>query len=319
MTKRSERGVVLLHALVVISVLAAVSAGLLRDGLEPRTRHALMVRADAARTHFQSNETLAKVLMAQDAEANSGDHLGEPWAQPQIFEIDGVEVRVEVKDLQGRLNVNGITRRVDEEAGAQIEVDPPTFRLLQALGQNAGADRQLAGRIAEWTTDQVSSLPGAAGDQPYLKQDPPLLRPAAPLLSVQDLRLADGMTPPVYAVMAPNLTALPTVTAINVNTAPMGMLRAMLPNARQRALDALVAHRKSNPFESVPEFLNYATRNFSPTAVARVSETYLDIKSEWFLIEMTMVFGDVELSHFSVLERPYDGESRILFRSSQPQ
>lgn len=322
----NERGVVLLHALVVISVLSAIGAGLLRDDLEYRTRHALMVQSDQARAQMRSIEALAGALMAAEASAGALDHLGEAWASPQTLEMDGVMAEVRLVDLQGRLNVNGLLRRVegddtDQNTSPRLEPDPALLALLGALTDAAGGARRLPGRIAEWTAEMVSDLPGAAADEPYLRRNPPELRPAAPVLSTEELRRVDGMTPLVFTALftardAP-LTALPVATEINVNTAPPALLRAMTHGAPPSSIAALDEARRARPFQSVAAFQNYVARHFSPAASDRVAALPLTVASEWFLIDATLGVGATRLRLHAILYRSADGESRIVLRSDR--
>ena len=318
MTPRRARGVVLLHALIVVSVLAAVAAATVRDGLDDRYRYGLMLRSDQAAHHARSAEAAAVALLAADAAATGLDHLGEAWAEPRSFTLDGARVTVRLEDLQGRLNVNALVRRDEGDGRPVLAVVEPLFSILERLAQEAGAAPQAATRLVEWTADGVDGLTGAAGDRPYLRREPPLLRPAQPILSVQALRPVGGLTPDSFARLRPSLTALPKATAINVNTAPLPVLRALLPGLRSRALDRLDADRRDAPFDSVVAFQNYAAARFPPILTDALGTVPLAVKTEWFLLRTDVQTDTMALRIYSVLHRPYDDPGSVILRSFAP-
>jgi len=314
-----DQGAVLLQALVVIAFLAAISAGVLRDDLEYRSRYVLMSAADEARHHALSAEALALQLLTLDSDRNEVDHLSEAWAVPRVFQIEGAQMQARVFDLQGRLNVNGLVVRIETDTGPKLEVDQGAFSLLKELSKQAGADRTVPQRIVEWTSSQAVRLPGAAGDRPYLTGSNPYLRPAAALLSSRDLRLVDGVTSAVFPALLERVSALPEVTAINVNTAPRAVLEALTQNARARSIDALIRDRAAKPFKTVAEFESYVADNFAPRVSDTLGELALDVKTEWFLLELVVERDGVVRTLYSVLHRPYEGDARVHFRSGAPQ
>src|SRR5690606_20516837 len=79
-------------------------------------------------------EALARQLLAADRRDNEQDSLDEPWAaleQRHRFEVEGDRVAIEIRDLQGRFNLNNV---VDESGAPRAEGVAQLRRLLQALG-----------------------------------------------------------------------------------------------------------------------------------------------------------------------------------------
>jgi general secretion pathway protein K len=315
----TDRGVVLLNALVIISVVAAIAASLIRDDLEARNRYELMLRSDQARVYARAAEALTMRLLALDSDANEIDHLGEAWAEgDRTFDIEGATLTGRIYDLQGRLNLNQLLQYSEPEEGAKAEllVSTPDLTLLNALVQNAGGPATLGPRMAEWISPDILDLPGAAGDAPYLRGAVPILRPARAAIAPRDFRPVDGMSADTYRALSAAITALPEPTAINVNTAPRPVLQAMMPGLRATQLDRLIQHRQQNPFQTRAAFQDYVADILAPRTLQELSALNLDVKSNWFLLEVNVVHGISRARLYSVIKRPDGGSTpSIVLRS----
>jgi general secretion pathway protein K len=312
--------VVLLNALVIISVVAAIAAALIRDDLEARIRYELMLRSDQARVYARAAETLTLRLLALDAEANEIDHLGEAWAEGErTFDIEGGTLTGRIHDLQGRLNLNQLLQQSEEEgAKAELVVSTPDLTLLNALIQNAGGPATLGPRMVEWISPDILDLPGAAGDAPYLRGAEPMLRPARAAIAPRDFRPVDGMSANTYRALSAAITALPEPTTINVNTAPRPVLQAMMPGLRATQLDRLMQHRQQNPFQTRAAFQDYVSDILAPRTLQELSALNLDVKSNWFLLEVKVTHGISRARLYSVIKRPDGGSTpSIILRSGE--
>lgn len=317
-----DRGVVLLNALVIISVVAAIAAALIRDDLEARNRYELMLRADQAHVYARAAETLTLRLLAMDSEANEIDHLGEAWAEGErTFDIEGAVLTGRIHDLQGRLNLNDLltASEPDENGQTTLQVSAPQLQLLEQLIRDAGGPAPLAARMTEWISPAALDLPGAAGDAPYLRGEAPFLRPAQAALAPRDFRPAEGMSAPLFAALAPNLTALPNPAPINVNTAPRALLQAMMPGLRTPQMDRLMQHRLSEPFQTRAAFEGFISDMVAPNTLQEISALQLDVKSNWFVLEVDVTHGLGRARLFSVIKRPdAGGAPSVVLRSGAP-
>lgn len=316
-----DQGIVLLNALVIISVVAAIAATLIRSGLESTNRYELMLRSDQARVYARAAEALAAELLALDAKASEIDHLGERWAQDQgTMDIEGAVLTGKLYDLQGRLNINTIVETVTvtegSGQGSNVRLSTPEYDLLRALIKNAGGAERLAPRMAEWISPGVEGLPGAAGDTPYLRMDQPYLRPASGLISAHDIRLVEGLKPFVFDALDRNITALPGETSLNVNTAPQEVIEAMMPGLSATQIERFLRDRQTSPFASRAEFETYIARILSPTALEALRQLDIDVKTNWFLLETTVEHGLSRARLYSIILRPDEGgRARIHLRS----
>src|SRR4030095_7201283 len=109
--------------------------------------------------------------------------------------------------------------------------------------------------IADWVdADNVTTDGGGAEDAYYLAQPIPGLAANAPMRRIAELVAVRGADPALVARLRPFVDALDAPTAINVNTAPAGVLAAGIGGLDAAAAAALVANRARTPFGSIADF-----------------------------------------------------------------
>ncbi|MEO1705746.1 MAG: type II secretion system protein GspK, partial [Pseudomonadota bacterium] len=241
-----------------------------------------------------------------------------------VIEIEGAALTATLYDLQGRLNLNRIVSRPEPPEDGKppptgapsTALAEPYYDVLAELISDAEGPARLAPRLAEWIAEGVAGLPGPAGDRPYLGQEAPFLRPTEALLTPQDIRLVDGMEAGVFDALGDSLAALPGLTTININTAPRPVLAALMPGLGPSQLDRFISYRAANPFASRGAFTEYISRILAPAGVAALGQVDLDVKTNWFLLEIAVEHGPSRARLFSVLERPDDGgRAEVVLRS----
>jgi general secretion pathway protein K len=308
MSGARQRGVALLLVVALTAaVVAVVTTAQFRAALEVR-RTTNLVFADQALAYHLGAEDWAGHLLRRDAEQDTVDDLTESWNQDGVvLPIEGGRMVGAIADLQGRFNVNNLIKAdgtVDEVAFAQFK------RLLDAVGV-AETDR-VAAAVVDWIDpDQDPRQPLGAEDSSYLRRDPPYRTADAPLRWVGELRLVEGIDAPTYALLAPQLAALPRGTAINVNTATLPVLRSLSDDGAGAALDDLLARQRDAPFASVPEFAAAYGRSI-PNGIA------LDVKTSYFSLSTAVVIEGITSTMYSVLARASGGATHPLRRSTDP-
>jgi general secretion pathway protein K len=144
------------------------------------------------------------------------------------------------------------------DAGARLQInrasEDDVRRLLVALPMDAGQADRLAQRIMDWRDpDDFRRARGAERDD-YLRAGAPRLPANSDFQRVADLRDVDGITPEIYARLAPLVTVLGT-GQINLGTAPPAVLRS-LPGLGDEAIDHIVrAQRGGRPLRSLEELV----------------------------------------------------------------
>lgn len=297
-----ERGVAILIAMVVLALGASIASAILWQRSLTVHRSGLIAAQAQAWQYDLGAEAWVEQILRRSAGKN--DTLGSAWAQRlPALPVQGGAIIGGVEDLQGRLNLNDLIRNngtVDTIALAALK------RLLAELRINP----EIASAIVDWVdaNDEVTS-PGGAESGYYASLDPPYAPANGPLFSITTLRLVKGVTPAVYARLAPFVAALPEATPLNINTAPAPVLAAVVPDFPLAQAQDLVKGRSKDGFNSVAQFTNM---------IHRKVQFPLALKSNYFLLHVTTTIGSTQLSLYSVIYRNSQGQVRAIARSMGP-
>jgi len=233
-------GIVLLIVLFFVLLLTTAVATFVRratvDSLVARHRDAAR-RAEAL---ARGGVELAKGLLLEDrireaAASLRVDSADEPWAQVAALPLpvgDDATLRLHILDSGARLNLNALFDKGKMR-------DDQTRLLLEALFTRVVDEmpgrpedkhydpRELADHLVDFVdADETTLAGGAAEDAPYQNASPPYRAPNRPLLSLDELRLVEGIDGPLFEALRPYLTVYPWVKGdgINPNTAPPHVL-----------------------------------------------------------------------------------------------
>lgn len=211
-----QRGVALISVLLVMSLALLITSGLLRN-------HRLLLQSSGQQLHQMhlrqlgvAGETWALRLLQEAARAQQKTvDLNQEWARTTPgFDVENTQVRVDIEDLAGRINLNSLL--------IQGQVDQVTLnrwaRLLDLL------------------------------DLPALQ-----LSQVGALRELSQLRLLPGIDGHLLSQLEPWVALLPTDAALNINTAPAMLLRT-LDDMDATTADALVRQRSTAAWGSVQAF-----------------------------------------------------------------
>lgn len=246
---RGQRGFVLVNALVLVLVISVIATGLLHLAGEGRVRLREAQLTDQVQLYLDAAEALVAANLEDDRAESDIDHHSEPWARPiHAAEIGRGRADIRVVDLQGRLDLN---RLVD--AGP---ADRETFaRLFEALDLPQGLLSAIEAYLAR-------GGPGAAG---YADRPEPIRPRGGPMAFVEELRQVDGMTEAAFQRLAPFVAALPEAMPLNPNTAPVEVLRAVLP-AGETEVVGFARSRDERPIEDEDDLLDRLSALLGPAA-----------------------------------------------------
>jgi len=297
-----QRGVALLIAMVILALAASITSAILWDRGLSVHRSALIAAQGQAWQYDLGAEAWVEQILRRSADKN--DTLGSPWAQhlPPLPVLGGA-IRGGVEDLQGRFNLNNLV-------GQDGKTDGTAFAALKRLLSLLQIDPNIASAIVDWEDpDDNVTNPGGAESGYYAGLDPAYAPADAPFVSVSSLRLVKGVTPQVYARLAPYVSALPVATSLNINTAPAPVLAAVVPQLTLAKAKVLVEQRGNNGFSSIADFKD---------AVHRKIDFPLSLKSSYFLLSVTTTIGSTQLSLYSVLYRGEQDQVQAIVRSFTP-
>jgi general secretion pathway protein K len=267
----TDRGFVLVNALVVVAALAGVAVLVLDEagrGLDRLGAAELSQRQDTA---LGAAALLARRLLRDDLAATDTDHPGEAWALADYrTDVDGVPLRLSVADLQGRLNLNLLL--AEDATAAEASV--------RALCLSAGwSDADVAGLLAAYTRRRPPAEAAA-------RQAPEAGFAAEDVALPQELA-ADGVSAEALESLGGLVSFLPRTALVNVNTAAPGVIAALAGSADQAAATQFEALRATSPFPDIEAFRAAVASTFGPDAAARLPDALLSVASEWFLAEAT--------------------------------
>jgi general secretion pathway protein K len=224
---RDTRGWALVSVLWVVSILAMLAAAAQALTL---TSYKIEHRAqDAARAQSDLDATVVR------AAAGIGDpDFAQRWRIDGIsraFVFDGLQISVSVQDQLGCIDLNG----------ADVSM---LRQLIQAGGLQPDAAAALADKMLDWRNPAgLHSLHGAT-DSDYAAAGYPYRPRHAAYQTVEELRLVMGMTPALFARLAPALTVYTHRPMFDSNTAPRMALLALYAGDSRQA-DATLAQREA--------------------------------------------------------------------------
>lgn len=303
MTAHKQRGVALITAILVVAVGTLLATNLMWQATLDQRRTAAALAADQGLMYAQAAEAWAADILRQDmVDSPDSDHLGEDWAfELPPIPVDGGTIVGRLEDLQGRFNLNNLITPMGMES-------PPAIEQFQRLLLTLEIDPALAQAAVDWLDyDSDQRFPSGAEDPVYASEDPPYRTANSMITSPSELMAVAGFDQEIYQRLAPYVTALPSGTRINVNTASDVVLASLSDDIDLRYAQSLAEERGESAFVDIDAVFGGLVE---PQMLQRI-----DGVSEHFLLTATVTLGNAQLTMRSVLQRDPSGLTRPLFRS----
>jgi general secretion pathway protein K len=300
---RRQRGVAILTAMLVVTLGTIIAVNLMWVSSLDQRRTGAALAADQALLYLQGAEAWVGDILRQDQiESGEYDHLGEIWAtEIAPLPVDGGAITGRLEDLQGRFNLNNLITpegAVDEIAKRQFE------RLLVSLELDPG----LAAVVIDWLDgDTEPGFPSGGEDATYAGMEPPYRTPNAPITTPSELMANAGFDRESYRTLAPYVTALPSGTRLNVNTASDALLASLSDDIDLSMAASLIEQRGGAFFVDIDATFEGLVE---PEVLGRI-----DGVTQYFLLTGSVVLGTHQLTMYSLLERDSSGLVRAIFRS----
>ncbi|MEJ2060696.1 MAG: type II secretion system minor pseudopilin GspK [Gammaproteobacteria bacterium] len=298
-----QRGVALLTALLIVAILTTVSVYLAWDQTLAIRRTQDLVAQGRAYALCLGAEAWAAQTLADNARKHPGVvDLKQSWASPMLpVSVGDAQVVGQLEDLQGRFNLNNLV------AGQQV-IGTSRMRLARLL-EMFKATPGLVDAVIDWIDpNDIPTGSDGAEDGYYLGLQPPYRAANNAFIAASTLRVVRGFDAKLTNALAPYVVALPSGTAINVNTAPAPVLRSLGLSA-DRA-QAIIKQRNNKPFTALAQFLASPTLSGQSFDSAR-----LGVTSDYFLLHVQATIGRARATLYSVLQIEDNGTVRVLMRS----
>ncbi len=305
---RRQRGVALITAMLVVALAAITGAAMLSQMNIALHRSGNIWQSEQAWWYAVGVEQWLGQILREDAQRSDIDTLQEGWAQAvDYLPLDGGALQGQVVDLQGRFNLNTLGNGDAEAAMEHFE------RLIQrVVDTEVMAARTIAAATRDWIDADINpTVPNGAEDNHYLGLSPAYRTGNTAMVSPSELRLVRGVTPELYAALAPYISALPSATPINVNTAPAPILGTLAPDLPPDTGAALVEERADQPWETVQAFLQE-----DAIAGREIDANRLSVATGYFLATGRISVGRARLDFYSVLERADNGVTHVIAHST---
>ncbi|MGB6309820.1 MAG: type II secretion system minor pseudopilin GspK [Steroidobacteraceae bacterium] len=325
-SRRGQRGVALIIALILVALATILATKLTFDGYLERRRTIGVLAAEQALQFGFGAEALAADALAQDLQSSSQQTiLTAPWAQPtQPLPITPPEdpegepigtLQGQLEDMQGRFNLNNLARVVPGTGpqANQPTQDPQPLEQFQRLLALVGLEPKWAAIARDWIdADDIPGSPDGAEDQVYTSQIPPYRTGNWPMMSPTELMNMPGFGADRYRKIAPYVTALPSATVpINICTAPAVVLESLADDLNGEYSDELLTNgRKSGCFPDLNAFRNVV----GPKELAAINGRYGQV-SQYFRLTTRVTLGTTEFTLYSLLLRGSGGKVTPLQRS----
>lgn len=292
MSARRERGMALLLALLVVALAGVLVAASLDDWQLAQARVRNQLRADQASAYARGLEAWAAHALER-ADAREVDSNDAAWAMPlPPTPVPGGSIQGRMRDLGGCFNLNNLV-----QDGAEQPLWSARFeRLLQALRLSP----TLLPATLDWLDPDARPRDGGAEDRNYQARDLAYLAANRRFADVSELRLVAGVDAAVWEQLAPHVCALPTATAINLNTASvpvlMSLARGMTAAQAERVWRD--GHARWNDVDGpLAEWLR------AGVVIAPAERQGISVRSEYFRARGVIELDGILYEHSAVLQR----------------
>ncbi len=236
--RSSERGAVLIMALLIVSVVAGLAVKFTDEYQLGLTKAESRWHGAQARSYLLAAETVASYVLEMDPDP-AVDYPEEGWGGETPVELGGVWLFVSITDAQSRMNLNDLaggnlnSQRAHNDPERYTEMQRRFIRLLQTFDEEGvplNPDEAIAvlEAVVDWMDgdNDISGFGGAESEY-YLGLDPEYLPANRPFASVEELRLVRHVTPELMELLRPHLEVLPSGLPTNVNTMSPRLLRTI--------------------------------------------------------------------------------------------
>lgn len=313
MQKADERGVALLLALLILTLLVAL---ILEFDAEARREYR---EAAAFRDNFKASMLTraavqaARAVLRQDflRDKQTGEIFDGPtdlWAMPiKNYAIGDGLLSAQIQDERGKLNLNDLAANAGDEIQKKARI-----RRVERLFQLLQINPDLVDALVDWIDQDDNPQPAGAESLYYQSQKPAYRAANGALPALGDLSLVKGFTPDIIDKLSRYVTVYPQDggAPVNINTADPLVIQALDPEITQSMATEIVQGRPFKKKEDLDRIGSFQ----SIGAKLRSVGTVYDVKSEYFSARMSITVNESTRTSLAVLQRDSNkGESAVKY------
>ncbi|CAM2942695.1 type II secretory pathway protein LspK [Legionella steigerwaltii] len=200
-------------------------------------------------------------------------------------------------DLQALYNINNLGNRKAMLGFINL--------IGTVIPQNAESEKvKLTLAINDW----LSVYDLARGKDNYLSyytsQKPPYYPSHQFMSSKSELRLVKDVNAPLYLALEPLITALPEATPININTAPLKVLKSLSSGMKETQLNELIKARKENGIKDLGTISELLKK-------LDIANDQITLESTYFLSVAYATSENLNLTVYTLFKRTKDKNGKI--------
>ncbi|KEQ17159.1 type II secretion system minor pseudopilin GspK [Endozoicomonas numazuensis] len=310
---RRQQGIALIYVLLIFAMITLMSSQMVTSlwlHTEKNTRYLERIQA---RHLALGAEQYVALLLEQDAEEDKKkqkvmDHESERWNIQEVgYAVDQGGVELVIVDETSRFNLNWLA--AEALGGQRFDA------MFQQILQNLGLDVQIGSAIKDWIDSDQEPTETGAEDNHYLVMEPPRRTADAPLVSLSELRLIEGVGSVEFQLLAPLVTTLPNNTKINVNTALPEVMRSLSDKLTEGDTATIIDARSAKGFANLEDLANLPALKDKTEALKEVP---LGVTSNYFTAYIKATYRDTTFYLRTLLYRNAEGQVQIAGREIGP-
>jgi general secretion pathway protein K len=200
-------------------------------------------------------------------------------------------------DLQSRFNLNNLSDSKYQSAFLKLLDFAP--KALSATEKEA-----LILATRNWVTPYELGQGNNEFLNYYMQQKPPYLPSQQLMQHVSEFRLIRGVDASLYTSLSNYLTALPEITAININTASAAVISTLGNGLNENQVQELLQARGENGISKLQDIAPLLQK-------LNIRNEQITIESQYFLNVALTSHPDLSLTSYTLLKRTKDKNDKI--------
>ena len=306
-----QQGVALIYVMLIVAVITLMATEMLVQLRLNTDKSRVFIERTQARHYAMGAEQYVAALLEQDFQEDQKkqlltDSLGEVWnVESPGFETEQGLIDIKVRDEQGLFNLNTLSTKNNSTP----------VSTLKNLISSQSLEPQVAIAVADWIDPDQNTSSGGAEDNYYFLGEEPYRTANNLIASLSELRSIRDITRQDLLALSPLLTALPESTAINVNTAPAAVLKAISPKLNDSNISAITTAREQEPLSTIADVTKIPGLGQKASLFQAVGITF---SSQFFSSYIQARYRDSSFILKTLYHRNDKGEVKIVSREIGP-